>query len=48
MSEYASEKICFFHDPDELFLRNLSITISICLINHLLQLFLCHRFSQLP
>jgi len=42
-----SKQISFFHDSNEFFFTNLSITISISLINHFLQLFISHSFAQL-
>merc|ERR1719198_630046 len=43
----ASEEICFLHDTKELFLVDFPITVSVCLINHLLELLVCHALSKL-
>ena len=45
--KWKSEQICLFHDSDELFLTNFTVSISISFINHFLQLLFWHGFAQL-
>jgi hypothetical protein len=42
-----SKKIGLFHDSNEFLFVNLSVSISVSLVNHLLKLFISHSFSQL-
>merc|ERR1712113_876243 len=41
-----SEKVCFFHDPEELFLIHFTITIAVCFVYHFLQLLIRHPFTE--
>merc|ERR1719263_1609946 len=43
----SSEQVGFLHDTEELLLVNFSITVAVCLINHLLKLFVRHSLSEL-
>merc|ERR1712039_336867 len=43
----ASEKVCLFHDPQELFLIDLTISIAVRLVDHLLELLVGHALTQL-
>merc|ERR1740133_195435 len=46
-TKLASEQVCLLHDAEELLLIHLAITITICLIDHLLQLLVSHAFAKL-
>ena len=43
-----SEQVGFFHDANELFLVNFTITVPVSLVNHLLQLLIAHSLAKLP
>ena len=43
----CSEEVRLLHDPHELFLTDFTVTISIGLINHLLNLIVGHVFTKL-
>lgn len=47
MHKIISEEIGLFHYSDELLFADLSIPVSVCLINHFLQLLISHRLSEL-
>lgn len=40
-----SKEVGLLHDPNELLLVDLSVSVSICLIDHLLKLLIGHGFS---
>ena len=42
-----SEQVCLQHDPNKLWLVDLSITIDICFLHHLFQFFLCELDASL-
>ena len=42
-----SKEIGLLHDPNELLLVDLPVAVAVCLVDHLLQLFISHRLSQL-
>ncbi len=42
-----SEQVCLLHDSDKLFLADLSISVSVSLIDHFLQFFVSHCLPQL-
>merc|ERR1719158_13455 len=46
-SHFGSEQICLLHDPQELFFIYLAITIAVGLVDHLLQLLICHPLAEL-
>merc|ERR550532_3227338 len=41
-----SEKICFLHDPLKFFIVDFTITITVCLVNHFLKLFISQSLPQ--
>lgn len=41
-----SKYIGLLHDSHEFFFIHFTITVSVCFINHLLQFFICHIFSE--
>ena len=43
---HNSEKVSLLHDSHELFLANFAITVSVSLIDHLLNLVICHIFAE--
>ena len=43
---HNSEKVGLLHDSHELFLANFAITVSVSLIDHLLNLVICHIFAE--
>mmetsp|Transcript_67843 Transcript_67843/g.147829 ORF Transcript_67843/g.147829 Transcript_67843/m.147829 type:complete len:236 (-) Transcript_67843:56-763(-) len=43
----VSEEVGLLHDAQELLLVDLAVTIAVGLIDHLLQLLICHAFAQL-
>lgn len=50
--EYAwkqsSEQVGLLHDADELLLRNLTVAVAVCFVDHFLELVVRHGLSQLP
>ena len=46
LHSHSSEQVGLLHDSHELFLTNLSITVSVSLINHLLDFIIGHVFSE--
>merc|ERR1719161_94531 len=42
-----SEEVGLLHDPEELLLVHLTITVTICLVDHFLKLLISHPLSQL-
>ena len=43
---FNSEKGALLHDSHDLFLANFAITVSVSLIDHLLNLVICHIFAE--
>merc|ERR1712046_517014 len=43
----SSEEVCLLHDPKELFLVDLAVAVTVCLVNHLLELLICNPFTKL-
>ena len=43
---HNSEKVGLLHDSHELFFANFAVTVSVSLIDHLLNLIVCHIFAE--
>merc|ERR1719498_1280852 len=43
----SSEEVGLLHDAQEFFLVHLAITVAICLVDHLLELLICHPLTKL-
>merc|ERR1719515_85812 len=46
-SNNSSEEVGLLHDPQELFLVDLAVTVTICLVDHLLELLIRHPLPKL-
>merc|ERR1712196_757096 len=43
----CSEEVCLLHNAEELLLIHLTVSITICLVNHFLQFLIGHPLAQL-
>merc|ERR1719498_351423 len=43
----SSEEVGLLHDPQKFFLVHLAVTVAICLVDHLLELLICHPLTKL-
>merc|ERR1712201_67627 len=46
-SNNSSEEVGLLHDPQEFFLVDLAVTVTICLVDHLLELLIRHPLPEL-
>merc|ERR1719164_162536 len=46
-SDRSSEEVGLLHDPQELLLVDLAVTVAICLVNHFLELLIRHSLPEL-